>query len=304
MLTTIIILALHVLSSLAATSPKRGLVYVPNPRYLEDDNIWVRPGSPLTWYYNYGPNPSKAFANTNLHFVPQLWGMPPSSGTSFLSSVQSQLTGGANITHVLSFNEPDGDFSTGGSKLAPDQAALIWQRELEPLRASGVKLGLPSVTGSPRGLDWLAAFSKACGGKCTGDFIPTHWYGNFEGMASYLGQVRSVYPNLTIWVTEFAYDNQPLQATQSFFNTSTGYLDGLDFVTHYSYFGSFRSSVSNVGPNATMLNEDGKLTDIGSWYLGGGATGVIPKSSKAHTITFAKSMIFVVVGVLSIWDAF
>jgi hypothetical protein len=29
-----------------------------------------------------------------------------------------------------------------------------------------------------------------------------------------------------------------------------------------------------------MLDENGKLTDIGSWYLGGAATGNIPESSS------------------------
>jgi hypothetical protein len=52
-------------------------------------------------------------------------------------------------------------------------------------------------------------------------------------------------------------------------------------ITHYSYFGAFRSDVSNVGPNAAMLTEQGKLTDIGSWYMGGVATNNIPKAGDA-----------------------
>jgi hypothetical protein len=52
-------------------------------------------------------------------------------------------------------------------------------------------------------------------------------------------------------------------------------------ITHYSYFGAFRSSVSNVGPNAAMLTQDGKLTDIGSWYMGGVETKNIPKSAAS-----------------------
>ena len=52
-------------------------------------------------------------------------------------------------------------------------------------------------------------------------------------------------------------------------------------ITHYSYFGSFRSDVSNIGPAAAMLTEKGKLTDIGSWYLGGSATGATPRNSGA-----------------------
>lgn len=47
-------------------------------------------------------------------------------------------------------------------------------------------------------------------------------------------------------------------------------------VTHYSYFGPFRSFTSNVGINVAFLNSYGKLTDIGSWYLGFNATGVKP----------------------------
>ena len=56
-------------------------------------------------------------------------------------------------------------------------------------------------------------------------------------------------------------------------------------ITHYSYFGAFRSDVSNVGPNAAMLTEEGKLTDIGSWYLGGVATNNIPHKGAAVTVT-------------------
>jgi hypothetical protein len=31
-----------------------------------------------------------------------------------------------------------------------------------------------------------------------------------------------------------------------------------------------------------MLTEEGKLTDIGSWYLGGAATNNVPHKGKAH----------------------
>lgn len=51
-------------------------------------------------------------------------------------------------------------------------------------------------------------------------------------------------------------------------------------ITHYSYFGAFRSDVSNVGVNTAMLTESGVLTDIGSWYMGGVATHNVPKASQ------------------------
>jgi hypothetical protein len=67
-------------------------------------------------------------------------------------------------------------------------------------------------------------------------------------------------------------------------------------ITHYSYFGAFRSDVSNVGANAAMLTQDGKLTDIGSWYLGGAATNNVPEASGASAVgaapgAFALSLV-------------
>lgn len=55
-------------------------------------------------------------------------------------------------------------------------------------------------------------------------------------------------------------------------------------VTHYAYFGAFRSDVSNVGKNAAMLTEKGQLTDIGSWYMGGVATNNIPQASDSCSV--------------------
>ena len=91
------------------TSSKRGLVYVPSEKHPQDDANWDSPTSDLTWYYNYGSEPSPAFANiAKLEFVPMLWG----TSSSFLNDVQSQIKAGANITYALAFNEPDGDSST------------------------------------------------------------------------------------------------------------------------------------------------------------------------------------------------
>ena len=59
---------------------------------------------------------------------------------------------------------------------------------------------------------------------------------------------------------------------------SAEYMDRIEEVERYSLFAAFRSDVSNVGPNATMLSAGGKLTDIGAWYLGREATGVLPQS--------------------------
>ncbi|KAH9889711.1 glycoside hydrolase family 128 protein [Xylariomycetidae sp. FL2044] len=271
-------------------SPKRGLVFVPNDDSREDDAIWIGSDSDLTWYYNYGVFPTAAFADKpqdEFAFVPMLWGSI--DDTSFLSSVSGLLDSGRDITHVLGFNEPDGAWDTGGSNILPSKAAQIWVDNMEPLAEKGIKLGLPACTGGWGGIPWLQEFLANCSAlistdeeqkNCTYDFANIHWYGNFEGLASHMGSYSAAFPNVTQWITEYNYNDQDLTTTQTFFNMSTEYFDRLDSVGRYSYFGSFRSDDSNVGANAVMLNNDGELTDIGSWYLGGSATGVDPKSGQ------------------------
>ncbi len=74
-----------------------------------------------------------------------------SPSTTFLASVQSMISSGTNITHVLTYNEPDGTSSTGGSDVDPAVAATNWIAQVEPLRKLGVKTGAPAVTGAPGG---------------------------------------------------------------------------------------------------------------------------------------------------------
>jgi hypothetical protein len=184
------------LTSAQATFPassKRGLVFVPSNDHPSDNQIWVENGSDLTWYYNYNADPSTTYNNrtqSEFEFVPMLW----SNGTTFLADIKAQIKGGRNITHVLTYNEPDGPASTGGSNIDPVYAAKNWISQIEPLRELGIRTGAPAVTGSPGGFTWLAAFFAACaaqGTNCTADFFPVHWYGNFEGLASHLGQVTA-----------------------------------------------------------------------------------------------------------------
>jgi hypothetical protein len=176
-------------------SSKRGLVFVPSTKYPSDNQIWVEGNSDLTWYYNYGVQPSPAYSNRTqeeFEFVPMLW----SPSTTFLSSVTSMIDGGRNITHVLTYNEPDGSSSTGGSDVDPGTAATNWISQVEPLRKLGVKLGAPAVTGAPSGATWLKSFFADCasqGTNCTADFLCVHWYGSFDGLTSHLGEIAAEY---------------------------------------------------------------------------------------------------------------
>ncbi|KAK3934536.1 alkali-sensitive linkage protein 1 [Diplogelasinospora grovesii] len=294
----VVLAAVALLSAPAAAGPlassKRGLVFTPNASHPQDNYIWTRKPSDLTWYYNYQGSPSPVFNNLSqaaFEFVPMIWGAPADvSDTTFLTTVTSLIKDkGINISSVLTFNEPDGLAEWGSSDIQPSVAAQVWVNQIIPLQALNVRVGLPACTGGYSGVPWLQQFLGNCSKlissasetkNCTYDFITLHWYGNFEGLASHIGTYAAAFPNKTMWITEYNFDNQDLATSQSFYNTSAEYLDRLDYVERYSLFGAFRSDVSNVGPNGAMLSAGGQLTDIGAWYLGRQGTGVSPQSTS------------------------
>ncbi|ODQ54641.1 hypothetical protein SAICODRAFT_47328, partial [Saitoella complicata NRRL Y-17804] len=190
----------------------------------------------LTWVYDYTnepPSPSSEYGSLN--FVPQQW------NADSASQLANTVEGDTNITHVLGFNEPDAS-GNGQSGMEPAYAAEVWKEYIEPLAAKGIKLGAPAVTGSPVGKVWLQQFFGNCT-SCTIDFIPLHYYGTFEGLASHCGDIYYSFSNRTLWITEFALDNASEEDTLGMMQTSLEWLDGLEWVERYAWFGSFRSDV-------------------------------------------------------------
>ena len=217
-------IVLLIASANKLSSSKRGLISISSSGET-DDSIWTATNSDLTWYYNYGSYPTAALANSKLQFVPMLWGKPSNTDPKFHDTVKGLIDGGMQIKYILGFNEPDG-CNSGGSCVSAEDAAQIWIDQIEPLKHFGVQLGAPAVTSAPTGADWLAAFYSHCNGRCTTDFLPLHWYGDFTYLPDYIGGMKGAYKNMsTIWITEFAYPDVLLEMSQLFFNQSTGYFD-------------------------------------------------------------------------------
>ena len=132
------------------------------------------------------------------------WGAPAdaSSDTTFYSAVKEVIEeGGRNVTHVLGFNEPDGQEQHGGSNDDPKLAAAAWAANMEPLKREfpWIRLGLPACTAAWGWVDWLREFLDECAEiehagerNCSFDFLPLHWYDNFEGLASHMGTARQL----------------------------------------------------------------------------------------------------------------
>ncbi|KAF8827509.1 hypothetical protein HHX47_DHR4000179 [Lentinula edodes] len=71
--------------------------------------------------------------------------------------------------------------------------------------------------------------------------------------------------NKTIWVTEYADTSLNDTEVMDFINQTTVFMDGLDFVERYAWFGYFRPE---NGSAYNMLNNNGSLNDLGQFYIG------------------------------------
>jgi hypothetical protein len=196
------LVAMATLALAVDKNEKRGLCFVPNPDHPGDNDLWAGPDSDISWYYNYQDVPSPAFSDysqEDFEFVPMMWGVTEDlKATTFLDNVKELIDNGRNISHVLGFNEPDAPFDWGGSNIPPKDAAQAWVVNFEPLGEMGVKLGLPGCTGGWGSMPWLREFLGNCSEilsdgedkkkNCTFDFVPVHWYDNFEGLASHMGE--------------------------------------------------------------------------------------------------------------------
>lgn len=85
-----------------------------------------------------------------------------------------------------------------------------------------------------------------------------------------LKQTLSRFPTAKIWVTEFAYAHQSLQATQDYYNKAVNYFDDFDKIERYSYFGAFRVS------RRTLPSDEPDVKSLALWCDKGG--GALKKS--------------------------
>jgi hypothetical protein len=267
-------------------STKRGLLHITNANYHpgikpeQDIPVWTRTGSDITWYYNYMLNPT--IPNASYEFVPMVWG--PDSIEKLSSSIETLKANGIKISHVLYFNEPDGDKNEGGSNVSPKEAAKLWSKYMEPIRTShNISLGAPATKGNPDGIKWLSEFMNHCS-NCHVGFIPFHWYGEATYLGSHILDIRAKFPDQQLWVTEYAPPPymKKKEDSEEWFGNVTGLMDRSDDVERYSYWGAWRKRETPKAfkdSSMSMLSDQGKLTRIGGWYMhlaveSGGGSGL------------------------------
>ncbi|RWA11520.1 hypothetical protein EKO27_g3591 [Xylaria grammica] len=284
---TVGILASRVIAR-AELAPKRGMSYIGDADSHDADyDILLSSGSPIDWYFTWSPVPAPADifpgdAQSRIEFVPALPGTDNlDDNIAALDQVPS------SSKHVFTFNEPDGTTDSGGSSISPDDAAKAYIEKIVPLR-DRFQISHPSVTGSSRGLEWLNDFNSSCwdidsDNGCPTDFVTAHWYGEFAGLSSWLDQLTEWYnqsgsgleKDLKIWVKELGLPQADQDTTFAMMNQTLPYLDQLEYVEKYAWFGVFRPKEANqwTGDGLALFQSDGGLSELGSYYLGGEANG-------------------------------
>ena len=202
------------------------------------------------------------------------------------------------VEHILTFNEPDGTTDSGGSSISPRAAARAFIEDIMPMREKhDWKISLPATTGSGNGLNWLSSFNASCFALsptgCQFDFVAVHWYGDFQGMASWLGTLHALYPGKEIWLTEFALPQADEEVTVAMMNQSLPFLDSLEWVSRYAWFGAFRRDDANewTGDGVSLFDADGGFTQAGAVYAGGVGRGFeVGQSASRHNAAWRQGV--------------
>ncbi len=244
-----------------APPSKRGLCW---PSTNTDPIItFTKPPSKISWFYNWSPNPN--LQPSSLDFIPMQWNDV---------NIESLGSKAAFSPAILAFNEPE---LPSQSNMPATLAAEKWLQHIQPLRQLGIRCGSPGISSAPQGVDWLLEFTRLIrAGHSDVDFWAVHWYG--ETLGQFYDYIWSTHHRLgaekPVWITEFASTNWSVESplgrehVEGFARESCAYLDTLEWVERYAWFGPMRDC-GTVGRWAVMLDGEGKLTELGRTYMTG-----------------------------------
>jgi len=234
----------------------------------------------VSWYYNWSPNPKTTSGPSQIQFVPMQW-----NGNNIANFEKTVV--GQCASHVLAFNEPD---LGGQANMDPQTACNLWTQYIVPLKTKyGIKIGLPVI--SAGGGNWLKSFMQYCPPATNqGDFLPLHWYGSPDGSVGgfydYIWSMHGQYPTYPIWITEFASETNDMSKMVSFGQSAFPYLDTLNWVERYAFFGTFRNN--SAWPVAT-LSATGQLSPVGQAYVNAASNNTAVTLSTCSYATVTRS---------------
>ncbi|KAK8002833.1 hypothetical protein PG989_002552 [Apiospora arundinis] len=127
---------------------KRGVAYQ-GDKHKADNRLLFSPESPVDWYYTWSLWPAPE-AGDGVEFLPLVHSTDDLSSRSKADAFRKQLDGlPRSSTHLLTFNEPDGDTGSGGSAIEPKDAARAYIDHIAPLRSSWATAAAPGTSATP-----------------------------------------------------------------------------------------------------------------------------------------------------------
>lgn len=232
-------------------------------------------GLGIGWYYNWG---STTVLSTEAEFVPMCWGTWDVNESNLKQLKDGYLAG--EYKNLLTFNEPDGDFASGGCQTSVEDALSVWPK----LESIGIPLGSPAPANYYNG--WLDSFMNAAEQRgYRVDFVALHFYQDFSNPASVGNlkkQLTEIYEKYQkpIWLTEFGAIDIAHWAGQvnpgctesaatRYVKEAAEMLESLGFVERYSWFlDHFRESVKRIkeAPYTCLYTDNGSLSATGKVY--------------------------------------
>jgi Glycosyl hydrolase catalytic core/Secretion system C-terminal sorting domain len=229
----------------------------------------------VSWYYDWGRDD---VSTATQEYAPMMWG-----AYSTFETTMNTIISKTNVTHLMTFNEPDATGQAGGSLLTTDPLVAVpyYKRTLR----SGMRMVSPATReGAYR--TWLKTFAdEAAVQNLRIDAVAIHWYDwgnicpNFTGCDLDMPiPGRTVDMNATnlfnrfkshvtdaynfhqkpIWITEFNASKVRSDAVHAaFIKLALPWLDANPNVERYAYF---------FGNDAPARNADGTLTLAGKAY--------------------------------------
>lgn len=233
-----------------------------------NDLAALSPG--VTWWYNWthvpgGASVVAANSNLSMEYVPMVWTAPFDS-----NAIAAALS--ADARYLLTFNEPN--FAVQGN-LTPQQAASYWP-QIEALadqhNLAIVSPALNFCGGACNETDpfvWLDQFFAACA-NCRVDYLAIHSYVCYDTalQSAYLKPFVQKYGK-KLWLTEFSCgdgsaDGTQLSVQKTYMQAAVADLEANDDVFRYAWFLARSGTTS---PPIGLLNTDGGLSDLGSFYV-------------------------------------
>jgi hypothetical protein len=244
----------------ARASEKKGIAMA-----TKDDQAWERLESlELSWFYNWKPW-HKSGKPEPIDFIPMVWGLRGNSVATCEELAADHEAG--RYTHLLGFNEPDGEKQ---ADLSVAEALEAWPM----LESTHLRLGSPGTVHADN--EWMLPFMKGVEDRdLRVDFICVHWYGG-PNVAQFIRKLEKIHElyDRPIWITEFAIgdwkaktveeNRYPPKTVYKFMKEALDALEDLDFVERYAWFAAGPDHPA-LGTSA-LFHNDGSLTKLGKLF--------------------------------------